>query len=273
MKTKPMNQLRMKSICAAVAAAGIAAFAGDGGSVAPNGPGGGPDTAAAHEVLNQADAGEPSGAQANPSPFATPLSAAETAEATGRDTEAPVSALLPPEYGLRLGMGTLRACIARPGLLHKDGESNADAPDGVVVRSSLLPERKGRGDVLAVFDKGRLALVALNWGFDDGWTADEPGKIRQLLDDAMLRLGPPTKRMTWDVGERLPDGSLAAPPPVRETRHFWAWTRGDFGAVLEIRRATDSRHTLRASYVAGPLSRMKFPENGGLSGRNSGETK
>ena len=193
---------------------------------------------------------------ASESPFATPLTEAESALATGRDTAAARDALLPPDYGLRLDMGRFRACLARPGLLHCDGESN-DEGDSIVRYGSRLPERKGLGDILAAFENGRLVWIDMNWSYDDGWTADNPGMIRKVLDDTIRRLGPPTKRWTKEVGKYVGDGKFAPPDPVDDTWHVWHWTRGDEDVIIEIRRSLDARRTLRASFRAGVLRRLK----------------
>ena len=199
--------------------------------------------------------GEQNVTPAKESPFATPLTEAESAPATGRDTEAALDALLPPDYGLRLGMGRFRACLARPGLLHRDGESN-DEGSPIVRYSSLLPERKGRGDISAAFDNGRLVWIDVNWSFDDGWSADNPGMIRKVLDDTIRRLGPPTKRWTKEVGKYIGDGKYAPPDPVDDTWYVWQWTKGEEDVVMEIRRSSDARRTLRASFCAGALRRL-----------------
>lgn len=192
---------------------------------------------------------------ARESPFATPLTEVESAPATGRDTDAALDALLPPDYGLLLGMGRFRACLARPGLLHRDGESNkGESP--IVRYSSRLPERKGRGDIVAAFENGRLVWIDVNWSFDDGWTADNPGMIRKVLDDTIGRLGPPTKRWTKETGRRLQDGTFAPPDPVEDTWHVWQWTKEDKDVIVEIRRSSDARRTLRASFSAGALRRL-----------------
>ena len=39
----------------------------------------------------------------------------------------------------------------------------------------------------------------------------------------------------------------------------WQWTRGDDDVVIEIRRSSDARRTLRASFCAGALRRL-LPE-------------
>jgi len=182
---------------------------------------------------------------AKESPFATPLTAAEAAPATGHDTAAARDALLPPEYGLGLGMGRFRACLARPGLLHRDGESNHEGA-AVVNYGSLLPDWKGRGNILAAFEKGSLVWIDVNWGGDDYWTADDPGMIRKVLDDTLRRLGPPTKRWTKE----------AEKPIVDETWYGWQWTKGDEDVIIEIRRSSDARRTLRASFCAGALRRL-----------------
>lgn len=192
---------------------------------------------------------------ARESPFATPLTEAESAPATGRDTEAALDALLPPDYGLRLGMGRFRACLARPGLLNRDGESNKEG-DPIVRYSSSLPLHKGRGDILAAFEEGKLVWVAVNWSFDDGWTASNPGMIRKVLDDTLRRLGPPTKRWTKETGKILPGGIFAPPDPVEDTWHIWQWSKGDEDVIIEIRRSSDKYRTLRAALYAGALRRL-----------------
>lgn len=222
-------------ICAA-----MACFVATGAAIAGNG--------------TESGGGKVAVTPASESPFATPLMEAEAAPATGRDTEAARDALLPPDYGLRLGMGLLRARLARPGL-RRDGESNGEG--GPIVRyCTLLPERKGRGDVVAAFENGEIVWVDVNWSFDDGWSADNPGMIRKVLDDTLRRLGPPTKRWTKEAGKYLGDGTFAPPDPVEDTWHVWQWTRGDEDVVIEIRRSSDARRTLRASFCAGALRRL-----------------
>lgn len=64
-------------------------------------------------------------ASAAESPFVFPLTAEENAEATGRDTDADVSQLLPPDLGFRLGMCRWCARLWHWGL-RRDGESGQD---------------------------------------------------------------------------------------------------------------------------------------------------
>lgn len=180
------------------------------------------------------------------SPFATPLTAEEAAEGTGLETATPPDQWLPPEYGIRLGMGKFRARLARPGL-RRDGESNQDC------LGQRLREKDGRGDIGLTFDRGELALFELNWSFDDGWSVDEPGVVRDRLDAALRRLGPPTRR--W-VKERT-ETFGADTPPVTQTWYVWAWRQDDLDAFFEIHRSSDpADRYLRASFTAGAVRRF-----------------
>lgn len=180
------------------------------------------------------------------SPFAAPLTELEAAPATGRETEIPPDQWIPPECGLRLGMGKFRARLARPGL-RRDGESGRDC------LCQHLREKDGRGDVCLTFDGGKLALFTLHWSFDDGWTADEPGAVRDRLDAALRRLGPPTRRWVRERTETFGDDT----PPVTQTWYVWAWRQGDLDAFFEIRRsANPADRYLRASFTAGAVRRL-----------------
>lgn len=180
------------------------------------------------------------------SPFAAPLTELEAAPATGRETEIPPDQWIPPECGLRLGMGKFRARLARPGL-RRDGESGRDC------LCQHLREKDGRGDVCLTFDGGKLALFTLHWSFDDGWTADEPGAVRDRLDAALRRLGPPTRRWVRERTETFGDDI----PPVTQTWYVWAWRQGDLDAFFEIRRsANPADRYLRASFTAGAVRRL-----------------
>lgn len=180
------------------------------------------------------------------SPFATPLAAEEAAEGTELETATSPAQWLPPEYGIRLGMGKFRARLARPGL-RRDGESNRDC------LCQRLREMDGRGDIRLVFDDGQLALFALNWSFDDGWSADNPGAVRDRLDAALRRLGPPTRRWVRERTETFGDDT----PPVTQTWYVWAWRKGDQEAFFEIRRSADSADRfLRASFTASAVRRL-----------------
>jgi hypothetical protein len=180
------------------------------------------------------------------SPFATPLTPEEAAEGTGLETATPPEQWLPPEYGIRLGMGKFRARLARPGL-RRDGESRQDC------LFQRLRDKDGRGDIGLTFDGGKLALFDLNWSFDDGWTADEPGAVRDRLDAALRRLGPPTRRWVRERTETFADDA----PPVTQTWYVWAWRQGDMDAFFEIRRAANpADRYLRASFTAGAVRRL-----------------
>lgn len=180
------------------------------------------------------------------SPFATPLTPEEAAAGTGTETETPPDRWLPPEYGLGLGMGKFRARLARPGL-RRDGETNQDC------LAQRLREKDGRGDIVLTFDGGKLALFDLTWVFDDGWTADEPGAVRDRLDAALRRLGPPTRRWVRERTETFGDDT----PPITRTWYVWAWRQDDLDAFFEIRRsANPADRYLRASFTAGAVRRL-----------------
>lgn len=180
------------------------------------------------------------------SPFATPLTAEEAAAGTGIETATPRDQWLPPECGVSLGMGPFRARLARPGL-RRDGESGRDC------LWQRLSEKDGRGGISLVFDDGKLALFGHDWSFDDGWSADEPGAVREQLDAALRRLGPPTRRWVRERTETFEeDGSSRT-----QTWYVWAWRQGDLEAFFEIRRAADpSDRFLRASFTAGAVRRL-----------------
>ena len=175
------------------------------------------------------------------SPFTTPLTAEEAAEPTGRDTEAPVEQLLPHDLGFRLGMGWWRTRLMHWGL-------RRDRETGRQILCRLLSEKEGRGDVSLEFDDGGIAELYIFWGYDDGWTAADPGAVRRRLDDTLRRLGPPTRRWTQKTEETLDGGTVRT-----YAWHVWHWTKGDLDAVFEIRRTDDATESLRASFDAGSI--------------------
>lgn len=176
------------------------------------------------------------------SPFVSTLTAEENAEATSRDTDADVSQILPPDLGFRLGMGKWRARLWHWGL-RRDRESGQD------ILVQRLDEKRGRGDISLEFDGDGLASLYLFWGYDDGWTAANPGAVRTRLDDALRRLGPPTRRWTHVTREPLDDGEVRT-----WAWHVWHWRKGEMDAVFEIRRSNDKTESLRASFLAGKIS-------------------
>ena len=181
------------------------------------------------------------------SPFATPLTPEEAAEPTGRDTPADADELFPPDLGFRSGADWWFTRILHPGL-HKDGETGR----AVLVRR--LSEEEGRGDVSLEFDDGALSELCVFWGYDDGWTAADPGAVRKRLDETIRRLGAPTRRWTRVTKVPLNDGSERT-----DTCHVWHWSKGDRDAVFEIRRTDDATESLRASFCAGAI-RKRSPD-------------
>jgi hypothetical protein len=161
------------------------------------------------------------------SPFADGLTSEEAAPATGRDTDAPLKALVPPGLRLRLGMPQWRARFARPGL-RRDGEGSRP---GRPALSMCLPERDGGGDICAVFADGRLDAVFHAWSGEYSFTPENPGPARRDLRDALVRLGPPSLRRTLEVE----DGFF----------HYWAWTKGDHALVFEFHHRTSPLPQLR----------------------------
>lgn len=184
------------------------------------------------------------------SPFATPLTAEEAAEGTGLETATPPEQWIPPEYGLKLGMGKLRARLARWGLQHDEEASAADR----YCLSQRLSEKDGRGDIGLTFEDGKLVLFDVNWSFDDGWSADEPGAVRDRLDAALRRLGPPTRRWVRERTLHFEENNSD------ETWiwYVWAWRQGELEAFFEIRRSASSPSDryLRASFCAGAVRRL-----------------
>ena len=181
------------------------------------------------------------------SPFATPRTPEEAAEPTGRDTPADADELFPPDLGFRSGADWWFTRILHPGL-HKDGETGR----AVLVRR--LSEEEGRGDVSLEFDDGALSELCVFWGYDDGWTAADPGAVRKRLDETIRRLGAPTRRWTRVTKVPLNDGSERT-----DTCHVWHWSKGDRDAVFEIRRTDDATESLRASFCAGAI-RKRSPD-------------
>ena len=184
------------------------------------------------------------------SPFATPLTAEEAAEGTGLETATPVDQWILPEYGLKLGMGKIGARLARRGLHHDEEASGDDR----YCLSQRLSEKDGRGDIVLTFEDGRLTLFGLNWSFDDGWSADEPGAVRDRLDAALRRLGPPTRRWVRERSLHFDEYNSD------ETWiwYVWAWRQDEQEAFFEIRRSASNPtdRYLRASFCAGAVRRL-----------------
>lgn len=174
------------------------------------------------------------------SPFATSLTAEETAGAVGKDTEA--ENLFPADLPFDFGMARWRVRLFHWSFI-RDGESGRD-----ILFSNGWLKKLGGGTVELEFTEGRLASIYNFWSYDTGCTAKNPGAVRERLDYALRHLGPPTHRWTQVTQDVLDDGTVMAC-----AWHVWHWTKGNQDAVFEIRRMDDAMESLRASFMAGAI--------------------